>query len=220
MMKLLLIPLLVHTSISLHAQGVRVQANVTCHEKTVRSGDTLTGGTVVQTARFYLSDFRFRKQGNEVFREPDSYHLIDMEYPESGQWTLNVQEFDEISFNLGIDSLTNVSGAYGGDLDPTKGMYWTWNSGYINVKLEGISPRSKGRNGEFGLHLGGYMPPHNTIFQFISPVNATHDIQIDLNICPVLEQTDWQGHFNVMSPSAEAVRLIRILGNSIRVYGK
>jgi hypothetical protein len=99
-------------------------------------------------------------------------------------------------------------------------MYWTWNSGYINVKLEGISPRSKGRNGEFGLHLGGYMPPHNTIFQFISPVNATHDIQIDLNICPVLEQTDWHGHFNVMSPSAEAVRLVRILGNSIRVYGK
>jgi hypothetical protein len=35
-------------------------------------------------------------------------------------------KYDQIQFQLGIDSLTNVSGAMGGDLDPTKGMYWTW----------------------------------------------------------------------------------------------
>lgn len=28
-----------------------------------------------------------------------------------------------------------------GDLDPLNGMYWAWNSGYINMKIEGITPK-------------------------------------------------------------------------------
>ena len=66
---------------------------------------------------------------------------------------------DKIKFNLGIDSLTNVSGVMGGDLDPTKGMYWTWQSGYINFKMEGSSAVCPTRNHEFQFHIGGYQDP-------------------------------------------------------------
>ena len=57
--------------------------------------------------------------------------------------------FSKLKFQLGIDSLTNVSGAMGGDLDPTKGMYWTWQSGYINMKIEGKSNSCKTRKNQF-----------------------------------------------------------------------
>ena len=70
-------------------------------------------------------------------------------------------EFDAIQFNLGIDSLTNVSGALGGDLDPTKGMYWTWQNGYVNFKLQGTSDLCNNPKNEFEFHLGGYLKPFN-----------------------------------------------------------
>lgn len=206
--------LLMH--VCLHAQDVRVQAHATCNGRHIQESDTLPGGIIPETVRFYLTGFQFFRNGREVFREENSYHLVDRE----GTWTITVPEYDEIAFNLGTDSLVNVSGALGGDLDPTKGMYWTWNSGYINVKLEGISPMSKGRNNGFGLHLGGYMPPFQTVYLVKSPATATGGIRIELDVCPMLEKVDWQQHYNVMSPSAEAVRLAKLLGQSIRVYAE
>lgn len=135
----------------LFAQDVRIQALVTCNGKAVQVGDTLPGGIIPETARFYLGGFRFLQKGREVFREESSYHLVDW----NETWKLAIPEYDEMAFLLGTDSLANVSGALGGDLDPTKGMYWTWNSGYINVKLEGTAPMSKGRNSGFWAAPGG-----------------------------------------------------------------
>jgi hypothetical protein len=50
-----------------------------------------------------------------------------------------------------------------GDLDPIKGMYWAWQSGYINMKLEGKSSSCKTRNNEFQFHIGGYLSPYYAI---------------------------------------------------------
>ena len=71
--------------------------------------------------------------------------------------------FNTIAFNLGIDSITNVSGAQGGDLDPTKGMYWAWQSGFINIKLQGTSNSCPPPKNEFEFHLGGYQYPFNSL---------------------------------------------------------
>ena len=102
-------------------------------------------GEVVQftTLKLYLTNFQLLAEGEVVWKERKSYHLLNLESPSSMQLVLNVPSklvFDQIQFDLGTDSLTNVSGAFGGDLDPVKGMYWTWNSGYINFKLEGTYP--------------------------------------------------------------------------------
>jgi len=64
--------------------------------------------------------------------------------------------YDSIRFMVGVDSLTSVSGAMGGDLDPTKGMFWTWNTGYIFFKAEGTSPICDTRKNRYVYHLGGY----------------------------------------------------------------
>jgi hypothetical protein len=62
-----------------------------------------------------------------------------------------------------VDSLHNCSGAQSGDLDPVKGMFWTWNSGYIFFKLEGKSPASHSPGNIFEFHVGGYRKPNNNL---------------------------------------------------------
>ena len=47
----------------------------------------------------------------------------------------------------------------GGDLDPTKGMYWAWQSGYINFKMEGSCSQCLATKNNFEFHLGGYQQP-------------------------------------------------------------
>ena len=90
------------------------------------------------------------------------YHLVDLNDPESLVLQTETQNFDKIQFNLGIDKQTNLDGVRGGDLDPLKGMYWTWNTGYINIKLEGIvAPKVDGVH-VFKYHIGGFESPMDT----------------------------------------------------------
>ncbi len=79
-------------------------------------------------------------------------------------WETN---FKSLSFTIGVDSLYNVSGVQTGDLDPVKGMFWTWNSGYIMAKLEGTSPVSSQPNNNFEFHIGGYKAGQNTVQKII-----------------------------------------------------
>lgn len=67
---------------------------------------------------------------------PYDYHLVDAE--DTASWTVTTTRSAQAYFLLGVDSLTNVSGAFGG-ASTIKGMYWAWNSGYINLKLKGAA---------------------------------------------------------------------------------
>lgn len=94
----------------------------------------------LETLKIYISELSILNDKNVIWKEQNSFHLIDFSHPSTLLLILKLpsyQSFNKLKFNLGIDSLTNVSGAMGGDLDPTNGMYWTWQSGYINFKLEG-----------------------------------------------------------------------------------
>jgi hypothetical protein len=92
--------------------------------------------------------------------------LVDLSVTPSLALGLDVPKtlpFNRLKCNLGIDSLTNEAGAMGGDLDPTKGMYWAWQSGYVNFKMEGKSPICPTWKHKFQLHLGGYLAPFNAL---------------------------------------------------------
>lgn len=70
---------------------------------------------------------------------------------------------NNIQFIVGVDSIKNVSGVQTGALDPSSGMFWTWNSGYIMAKLEGRSPQSKAPFGKITYHIGGFRGEYNSI---------------------------------------------------------
>jgi len=114
----------------------------------------------------YISSIEIFYTDNSIFKQKDSYHLLDFENPSSFLipiTTINNKLISKVTFNIGIDSLTNTSGALNGDLDPINGMYWAWQSGYINLKIEGESPSCKTRKNEFYFHIGGYLPPFNSM---------------------------------------------------------
>ena len=164
---------------------------------------TSTSDTIqFETLRFYLSSFSFYKNEKQVFSETNSYHLIDV----SAEKTLTIKikvpaslQFDAIHFNLGVDSTTNVSGAMGGDLDPINGMYWTWQSGYIDFKIEGTD--SKG-NSNIELHIGGYTAP-NATQRTVVLKSASSNIECHIALKELLNKLNGQTD-KVMSPGVKA----------------
>ncbi len=166
-----------------------------------------------ETLKFYLSNIEFLQDKKTVWQEPTSFHLYDVENPESSKLMLQIPatvKFNKIAFNLGIDSLTNVSCAMGGDLDPTKGMYWTWQSGYINFKLEGTSSLCTSRKNEFQLHLGGYLYPYNPIQRVVLSIKNSKKAVILFAVKEFVEQVDLAKKDHVMSPNSDAVQLSKI----------
>ncbi len=171
----------------------------------------------ITEVKFYISKIQFLKNGKIVLEEKNSFHLIDASEINPLEISIgnkqNIQ-FDELKFNLGIDSATNVSGVLGGDLDPTKGMYWAWQSGYINFKLEGTSNLCKTRNKDFQFHLGGYQQPNYCLQTLSFAINNSSVINIKLDVQKILNQIDLAKSNHIMSPSIEAVLLSKIAANA------
>ncbi len=137
-------------------------------------GDSLT----ISMFRCYLTNVVLTDgQGHKSALQRNS-HLFDAEDSSTYRFTVtaNAGTYQQLSFTIGVDSTDNTSGAMAGDLDPAKGMYWAWNSGYIMAKLEGKSKVCKTLHQAFEFHIGGYMPPYNTERQQIialEPVTIT-----------------------------------------------
>lgn len=163
---------------------------------------------VLEALRFYISGIGLLQNDSLVWKESNSYHLYDLE--EAKGMRLPVPSsvtYNRIRFYIGIDSLTNVSGAMGGELDPVKGMYWTWQSGYINFKAEGRSSASTHPKKEFQLHLGGYENPHNALRQITLSIHPQSDIDVYFDLPQFLQAAELAKRSHIMSPGPEAVKL-------------
>jgi hypothetical protein len=167
--------------------------------------------------RFYISAVEFKNNGVVRFTESNSYHLVDAELSNSQTFVIHgvpIGDYDAICFNIGTDSLTNVSGAMGGDLDPTLGMYWAWNTGYINCKIEGRSNACKTLHHAFEFHLGGYMPPNQTVRKLQLPVehlrvveDSTAPLRITSDLFSFFSHIRLDTTNKVMIPSRVAAQL-------------
>lgn len=177
----------------------------------------------IQALKFYISCVELLQSNQSMWKEPNSYHLIDIANPLSGIMNFEVPaniKYNQIRFNLGIDSLTNVSGAMGGDLDPTKGMYWTWQSGYINLKLEGTSNLCKTMHNEFGFHLGGYMEPYYSLQRIKLDLKDTKSIVILMDIASFFNDIDLSKQNQLMSPGVEALTLSKSMAQLFKISSK
>ncbi len=135
------------------------------------------------TVKFYISDLQILYADNTVLKEKNSYHLLDVENQVSLKIAIgkkNEKVISKIKFQIGIDSTASVSGALAGDLDPSKGMYWAWQSGYINMKIEGKSASCKTRKNEFQFHIGGYLKPNYAMREVILDAN-NHIVTVDVS---------------------------------------
>ena len=123
-------------------------------------GDTL----FIDLLRFYVTNLKITT-GALIVADSNS-HLVDAEDAATLSFVVSsvpAGSFTTLQFMVGVDSVANTSGANSGDLDPSKGMYWAWNSGYIMAKLEGHSAVCKTLHHAFEFHIGGFIPPYNAV---------------------------------------------------------
>jgi hypothetical protein len=127
----------------------------------------------VSAFKFYVSKISLLQElPTPVARKEDGFFLVDAANPASQiiDVQLNSNPFNRLMFQIGIDSIYNVSGAQTGALDPMNGMFWTWNSGYIMAKLEGSSSLSRGLNNSFTYHIGGFRDGEKTQREIVLPL--------------------------------------------------
>lgn len=123
----------------------------------------------VSQLQYFISNIRLQpNKGKEYIINPDScYFLVQEHEPASQLIRLQVPagDYKRVSFVLGVDSLRNTMPIHKrtGVLDPASsmdnGMYWSWNSGYIFLKIEGSSPAAPADptgNRRFRFHIGGF----------------------------------------------------------------
>lgn len=116
--------------------------------------------------KYYISNIELENTVTGMKKNiPDSYYLINESDSASKKIMISNDGsgFTKISFLIGVDSLKNVSGAQGGALDPVNDMFWTWNTGYVMAKLEGIAPVSKQMHHVLEYHIGGFKGANNVL---------------------------------------------------------
>ncbi|WP_282118901.1 MbnP family protein [Ruegeria atlantica] len=94
----------------------------------------------VRDFRLYLSNLTLSQDG-ALFTEPDSYHLLRFDNPETTHSIrlndIPLSSIEHIRFMIGVDPEANGSIQARGDLDPNSQMAWNWEVGYKFVVMEG-----------------------------------------------------------------------------------
>jgi hypothetical protein len=165
---------------------------------------------------FYVSNIVISNKGGE--NEIDSnYYLIDVFDTTKNRININsaFKLNKKISFNLGLDSATNYGGVKGGALDPMNNMYWTWQSGYINIKLEGTSNLCPDKNKQYIFHLGGFQYPYNSLNRVTFPLKK--DLVIYIDILEILKKINLKEISKVMSPSKKSVELSKLISKAFKI---
>ena len=132
---------------------------------TLGNNYTTSNGDVITPSKFsyYVSNISLSNDdGSNTYDVPNSYYIVDIADAESLEISLEGipnGEYSKVNFTIGVDSTSNVSGAQEGALDPANGMFWSWNMGYIFLKLEGTTQAGT----DLRYHIGGFRWNANNI---------------------------------------------------------
>lgn len=125
----------------------------------------------VTLLNYYISNIKLKKSDGSTYTVPQdsSYFLVKESNKASQLLKINnvpAGDYTEVTFTVGVDSTRNTMdlSKRTGILDPANNsgddnMYWSWNSGYIFFKIEGLSPQATADaagNKKFRYHIGGY----------------------------------------------------------------
>ena len=182
---------------------------------------TKTNDTVTITKmKFYLSNIVLELEDGTQYKESNSFHLVDGETLSSLEFNLkNVPDIKikKIGFAVGIDSKNSISEKFDGDLDPALGMYWAWNTGYINMKLEGKSSSCTSVKKEFQFHIGGYLPKQNALQEIELKIDENQIINIEVELSKWLDSLTLKETNSIMIPGENAMAMARIYKNIFEI---
>lgn len=94
----------------------------------------------------------------------NAHYLIDLNEPNSLKLPFTIPANSaQLIFTMGVDSIRNTTGIQTGVLDPAKGMFWTWRTGYIMARIQGSSPVANTAGKRFSYDVGGFESPYNAV---------------------------------------------------------
>jgi hypothetical protein len=148
--------------------------------------NSLNQSFTISKFKYYIGQLKFNRIDGTSYSIAD-YYLVseDEEKKASKSISLNTipeGEYQSIEFILGVDSARNCSGAQSGALDPINAMFWTWNTGYIFLKLEGKSKFSTAPGTILEYHIGGYKQLENCIRKVKIPFNQSVKIGTTISV--------------------------------------
>lgn len=180
----------------------------------------------VDLLKCYVGNIELLDINRQVIgKDSAAYRLLDFSNRSSMNFSIpiNNQKASYIRLTLGVDSVTNAAGVHCCALDPANGMYWSWQSGYIQFKLEGKDKSGQALN----LHLGGFSNANMSsitteipIIRMVTggpvlpPGRRSQDVTIHLNLDSFLELVHANKEYSLMSPNAHVSNYIKALSNS------
>jgi hypothetical protein len=147
-------------------------------------------------------------------------HLVDAEKLSSLEFKIKKVpdlKINKISFNVGVDSLNSVSEKFEGDLDPSKGMYWAWNTGYVNMKLEGKSSSCTNAKKEFQFHIGGYLTKQNALQKIEFVLSEKQNNSINVELSNWLDAISLKETKSIMIPGEKAIKMAQLYKNMFQI---
>ncbi len=147
----------------------------------------------VTLLQYFISNIQFTAVDGQQYIVPQdsSYFFIQQDDSASQFCTVHVPAgaYRSVSFVVGVDSLrcTSKIDKRKGVLDPSAtDMYWGWNSGYIFLKVEGLSPAAPedpvGLH-KFRYHIGGFGGYKTSTINNIKTIklDLTNNFQLNAN---------------------------------------
>jgi hypothetical protein len=166
----------------------------------------------IDKLRWYVSLPPAGKKGSKAW-------LLDLADSSSLDQQMSRSVNNKISLLFGIDSAIQVGGVGTGALDPLRGMYWTWQTGYVQWKMEGAI-RVDGLESPLELHLGGFDGATKAQAMLSDYViyPTTNSVIAQWDISPFLAEVVRRKKFGVMSPSPIAREYCRIIASSVTFH--
>ena len=166
----------------------------------------------IDKLRWYVSLPTAGKTGSKVW-------LMDLSDSASLDQQMSRPVNNKISLLFGIDSALQVGGVGTGALDPLRGMYWTWQTGYVQWKMEGAI-RVDGVESPLELHLGGFdgVTKSQSMLSDYLIYPTTNSVIAEWDISPFLAEVVRRKKFGVMSPSPIAREYCRIIANGVSFH--
>lgn len=143
-----------------------------------------------QRLEYYVTNIQLKAEDGSWWSEENSYHIINASEhnPSIVLEDLPYGTYTELRYMMGVDSVRNFSGAQDGALSPSRGLFWSWNTGYIFLAAEGRCSSCPENNPFFIHHIGGFRSPYeaNHVITHELPSNLVLDdgsnASIDLRV--------------------------------------
>jgi hypothetical protein len=170
------------------------------HSYALSASDSIT----FQVCKFYLT--ALDSSGHS------SYFLLDAEDEKS--LLLNFPSVPKQLY-LGVDVQMNQNPVFKGALDPIYGMYWTWQSGFIHLKIEASISRKGSPKQKLEYHIGGFENATNTCLPMPETVLSNGKNECIVSLSDFVRHLDFS-KTSIMSPQPAAVHIAQLFTNCIK----